>query len=419
MNKRILILIFLAFAVFSSSSFAQKPRQEQLLNGLKLLMWSDAKADKITVRIRVHAGSAFDPQGKEGVMQMLSDNLFPNVAAFEFFETDLGGSLSVETTYDYIQIEGSSVADNDKFLSMIETLASAVANPVIDKETTAKLKDSHLKSLRVPQAPGYVADHAVAQRLFGTFPYGRPQNGTEDSIKKIDFADLIEAKQRFLTADNATVTISGNFNPSYGYKAVRRLFGAWLKSDKRVPSQFRQPDDPPAGLQTLPSPRADVAAIRFAVRGTARNGADMAASQVYAAILQNRLKARVPEAHSADVFVRSESHVQPGIILIGFAAGKNEVGTGNGKIDANDLVTKAISDTITDAEFQTARTTVAGKWTARAIEDLWLDADTYKIASVDADRAMFDKVTLADIRAFAERTQKSPMVSVLLNTPAN
>ena len=71
------------------------PKQEKLLNGLKVLMWNDAKADSVSVRVRVHSGSAFDPQGKEGVMQLLADSLFPNEAAREFFEEDLGGSLEV------------------------------------------------------------------------------------------------------------------------------------------------------------------------------------------------------------------------------------------------------------------------------------------------------------------------------------
>ena len=74
------------------------PKQEKLLNGLKVLMWNDAKADSVSVRVRVHSGSAFDPQGKEGVMQLLADSLFPNEAAREFFEEDLGGSLEVVTS---------------------------------------------------------------------------------------------------------------------------------------------------------------------------------------------------------------------------------------------------------------------------------------------------------------------------------
>ncbi|MBP7475972.1 MAG: insulinase family protein, partial [Pyrinomonadaceae bacterium] len=241
----IAIIVLLLFSLVAPAIFSQTlptPKKESLLNGLKVLMWNDAKADKVTVKIRIHAGSAFDPQGKEGVMQLLADNIFPNEAAKEFFIEDLGGSLEVVTNYDLIQINASSKPEN--FLTMLETLSTAVSNPGIDKETTAKLKASLIAKIKALEAdPAYVADRTAAKRLFGTFPYGRPQFGTEASVKTIDFADLVDAKGRFLSADNATIAISGNFDRALGFRAIRRYFGGWLKSDKRVPSTFRQPDD--------------------------------------------------------------------------------------------------------------------------------------------------------------------------------
>ena len=410
------LLMLASAAVFSQ----QAPKQEKLLNGLKLLMWSDAKADKVTVKIRIHAGSAFDPQGKEGVMQMLADNIFPNTASREFFTEDLGGGLEVVTTYDYIQINASSTAESEKFLSMLETLSSAVANPNIDKETTAKLRTALLEKVRALESdPAYVADQAVAKRLLGAFPYGRPQMGTSESVQKIDFADLIDAKQRFLTADNATVTITGNFDKSLGFKAARRYFGSWLKADKKVPSTFRQPDDVLPGTLTVSSPKPEVTAIRFAVRGTSRGASDFAASQVYSNVLEARLKTNVSAAHTNNMFVRNEARALPGVIIIGFAAGKNEIGTGNGKIDASNLIAKAMAEPVTDAEFQTARSAAASVWRAIDMDQFWLDADTYKIVSVDADRLVFEKVTLADVQAYASKIQKSSIASILLNTPAN
>src|SRR4051794_41074422 len=71
----------IVFAVFSLSILGQAPRQEKLLNGLKVLMWNDDKADKVSLTVRVHSGSAFDPQGKEGVMKLLAQHLFPNKEA--------------------------------------------------------------------------------------------------------------------------------------------------------------------------------------------------------------------------------------------------------------------------------------------------------------------------------------------------
>ena len=392
------------------------PKQEKLLNGLKVLMWSDAKADKVTVKIRVHAGSAFDPQGREGTMQLLSDNLFPNDASRDFFTEDLGGGLEVVTTYDYIQINASSKPES--FLTMLETLATAISNPPIDKETTAKLRSALLAKLKALESdPAYVADQAVATRLFGTFPYGRPQRGSTGSVQKLDFADLIDAKHRFLTADNATIAISGKFDRDVGYRAVRRYFGSWLKSDKRVPATFRQPDDPPTGLLTIASPKPDVTAIRFAVRGISRNSKDFTAARVFSTIFETRLKALVPAAYASSVLVHCDAHILPGIITAGLSAGTREIGKGSGKIDANDLIAKALSGPVSDAEFLTARSTNAGEWNKRDADLFWLDNDTYKTLSVESDRLAFDSLTLADLRNYAEKLKAATMVSVFVDTP--
>lgn len=412
----IAIILLLLFSLVAPAIFAQtlpSPKKESLLNGLKVLMWNDDKADKVTVKIRIHAGSAFDPQGKEGVMQLLADNIFPNEAAKEFFTEDLGGSLEVITTYDFIQINASSKSED--FLTMLETLSTAVSNPAIDKEATAKLKTALLAKIKTLEAdPAYVADRAAAKRLFGTFPYGRPQFGTEATVKTIDFADLIDAKGRFLSADNATIAISGNFDRALGFRAVRRYFGGWLKSDKRVPSTFRQPDDPPIGLQIVASPAKGKTAIRYAMRGLARNDKDLVASLIFTNIIETRLKARVPSGHTGDVFVRNEYHTLPGMITIGFSADKGEFGTANGRVEAGELIGKAIIDPISDAEFQASKTAVLNEWASRDAISFWLDVDTFKTAEPTSKYA---DITLADVRALAESASKKPMVAILVNTP--
>ena len=387
------------------------PRQEKLLNGLKILMWSDAGASKVTVKIRVHAGSSFDPQGREGVMQMLADNIFPNEAIRESFREDLGGSLDVSTNYDYIEIDASSKPES--LLTMLETLSTAISNPAIDKEMTAKLRTALLAKVAVLESdPAYVADQAVAKRLFGTFPYGRPQLGTSESLSKIIFADLIDAKQRFLTADNATITISGNYDKSLAFKAIRRYFGSWLKADKKVPSTFRQPDPPPAGILTTDSPSPEISVLRFAVRGAARGGKDFAAGRVFSYIMEDRLKTIVPPQYAKDVFVRSDEHVLPGVIVIGFSVRRED--SVKEKTDAGDVILKALAANISDAEFTAARGRFAAEWSKIDPATFWLDADTFQTSGVNADLRASDNVTLADANAFLEKIRKSPMAAVLV-----
>ncbi|MEP6946020.1 MAG: pitrilysin family protein [Acidobacteriota bacterium] len=407
-----------AAIIFAAVTFAQapmaQPKQETLLNGLKVLMWPDNTANDVRIRIRIHSGAAFDPAGREGVMKLLADNIFPNEAAREYFRDDLGGGLNVVTNYDYIEINASGRSDS--FLQMLETLATAVANPTIDKETTATLRASLLETIKpMQQDVAYVADRAIARRLFGSFPYGRPMYGSMESVQKIQFPDLIDAKQRFLTADNATVAITGNFDRSLGPKAVRRFFGGWLKADKRIPSSFRQPDPPAAGVEMAASPRPVASAIRFAFRGPARKDKDLAASNVFAYVLADRIRARVPGENSKDVFVRSESHTLPGSFVIG--ADIVRLPDVDMKVHATDLITAALAAPVTDAEFSSARSRFAAEWAQKNTASFWLDADTFGIKSVDADMKAAAAVSLAEVNSYAAKLRASPMAAVLVNTP--
>ena len=393
-------------ALLSLNALAQKPgsstpRQEKLLNGLKVVMWNDPAAPEVRVSIRIHGGSAFDPQGKEGVMQLLSDNIFPTAASKSFFSEDLGGNIEVITNYDYIQVNATAKPSN--FVTLVETLAQAVSTPTIDKETTAALKQALLQKLTVLEKdPVYVADQVAAQRLFGTFPYGRPQMGSVESVQRIDNADLQFARERFLSADDATVAISGNFNSDLGFRAVRRYFGAWLKSDKRVPSTFRQPDDPD------PSPVALIlegVAHRsvYGLRGLSKSDPDYSASLYLERILSARLQKNDPKgevvfsARTLPGIVRFRATVLPATLLAPKVTA-DEFSFAKGKLDELQRSCEQTPSCM-----------------PRADMDRWLDADTYGAPVVD--QKALQNVSPADVQRVADRLAKNPVATVIINPP--
>lgn len=403
MTSRILVLkisVFLLIACFTTQAFAQSaPRQERLLNGLKVLMFANPSADKVTVTVRIHSGASFDPQGKEGVMATLADSFFPTEASQTFFKEDLDGDLSVTTTYDYIEVKASSKPED--FLTLLESVSTAVSTPTIDKETTPKLVAKRLELIKKLESDGaYIADRAAATQLFGTFPYGRAIQGTEESVSKLGFADVLDAKQRFLGADNATVAISGKFDPTLGFRAARRYLGSWLKSDKIPPSTFKQPDAPDTKLATVTTTADTQTQNRFAFRGVARNEKDFAASEVLTAILLERLQQNADSKGS----VANGAHILPGSIVLGIDGPVGET--------PQNLPTLLLSKEITDAEFTAGRAKAAASRSQISSEQKWLDADTYKLPSVTADQKTFDAVTLADVKALAQRLAKNPVVAV-------
>ncbi len=415
-----LVLQAAASVVPAQVSPAKYPKPEKLLNGLRVLMWHDPAADKVSAKLRIHAGAAFDQQGKEGTMTLLADSLFPNDNAREFFKDDLGGGLEITTNHDYIEISASSRAE--EYLTMLDTLAAAVIRPKLDKATLDPLKARLLAKVETNgKAASYVADRAVAKRLLDTFPYGRPVTGTTDSLKVIDFADLKFAYDRLVGADNATLTLSGNFPTDVGYRAIRRYFGPWLKSDKTVPSTFRQPDPPPAAAQMIESPESGITEIRYALRGVARNSSDFAAATLLASILEQRLQTKAPADQRGKVFVRNQSNVLPGMVVFGFsgiqgpltAAVTNE----KPKTDANDLIAQILNEQVTSAEFNVAKAAADAVFGNRDVQSQWLDVDTFRLASVKADQDAFAAVTLADVQRLAERIRKEPIASVLVLAP--
>jgi len=414
-NFALFLFIFSAMAIFSALKAQNfpSPRENKLLNGTNLLVWSDAKADKVTVKIRVHSGSAFDPLGKEGVMQLLSDILFPTASTNEFFTEDLNGSFEIVTNYDYIQINASG--DADKFLTILETIAPVVTNPSINKETTEKVRVALLARVQeLEKNPSYVADQAVAKRLLGNFPYGRPQLGSSESLAKIDFADILTADQKFFTADNATIAISGNVNADFALRATKRLFGGWLKSDKKVPPTFTQPDAPQKNINILDSPVQNKSEFRFAMRGLARNDKDFYASQILELVLKNRLQ----KLEGENSFVRQEKHILPGLFVFGVSNWKlgmiKKVGGAISLPDIDGYQTNLLKDAIIQPEFDKARAEYSEMFNKTDKIEFWLDAETFKLSPVKTEWQNSQSVTIADVQRVLGRLQKESAATVLV-----
>lgn len=409
------LLIFVTAGIANSqTSKLQTPRKEKLLNGLDVLIWNNSGPEKVSVKLRVHRGAAFDPQGKEGTMSMLGNILFPNNASREFFEQDLGGSLDITTNYDFIQI--NITAAPDKILDALQTLSNAIANPQIDKETADLIKQAQVEKIRqLENDPAYVADKAVSERLFGDFPYGRPELGTVESLNNIDFVDIRFAKTKFMTPDSATLTISGDVKSDLVYRAVRRYFGGWVKADSDIPATFRLPDPPEKTLRILEAKQQNTSELRFAFRGVARNSKDFFAAEIIKILLAKRIQTQ--ERGKVSVFF--DPHLLAGPVVISI----NDWNIGLIKRDGNKIalpanmdenVPRYFSEPISPAEFNSAKTEILKRFTEENLSNNWLDVYTFKLPSFAADFENARKVTLENVQAVAEKFKKEPVASVLL-----
>src|SRR5437660_2916572 len=182
------------FAVAGQST--PEPRREQLLNGLRILLPPRPGDPTVLIKLRVHDGSAFDLAGKEGLMATLADAMFDQQTR-EYVTQELGGRLDVTSDYDAVNITLAGKASD--FERLLELARNAVMNTQLTPEAVERVRAERIKLLRGrTQTAAERADIFVAARLFGTHPYGRTVAGTPESVARIERADLLLMRERFL-----------------------------------------------------------------------------------------------------------------------------------------------------------------------------------------------------------------------------
>jgi len=397
-------------AVFPQLS--PEPEREQLLNGLHLLLWLKPGSPDVVLKLRINSGAAFDLAGKSGQMALLGDLLFPDPATIDYFTDEMGGKLNVSVTYDSITI--TMVGKAAQLEQIVEVLRNALLATQLTPEVITRMRDARVKLLReTAVVPATVADRAIAARLFGDFPYGRPAAGSAEDIARVDRADLMLARDRFLNSNNATLAIVGGVTKPRAMKTVRQLLGPWRKSEQIVPTTFRQPvpPDPRTLIVNVPGPSVEV---RLAVRGVARSDQDFHVATILAKLAQHRWQGATPELATQPVFVRSDAYVLPGAFVMGAAVSSQAaVDT---ITNARKLLDSLMNTPATAPELERAKNEVVSELSSLLskpdnVPDAWLDVDTYRLSAVQDQIALLKAVTASDLQRVANRLFKTSAIA--------
>ena len=407
------ITAIIAVPVFSQT--APQPQQAELLNGLRVLIWPRPGDQTVLLKLRVHSGAAFDLAGKSGEMALLGDILFPDPATREYFE-EMQGRLAITTDYDSLTItlEGRTT----EFERIVEILRNAVVSPQLTVENVKKVRDGRIGVVRSQSvSPAILADRAIASRLFGDFPYGQPYAGSVESLSRIERADLLLARERFLNPNNSTLAVVGGVPPNRVTRVLRQLLGTWRKSERIVPATFRLPQPPAARVLLINTPADESAEIRLAVRGLARSDRDALAADLLAPVAQYRWEKLVPELARNPVHVRHQTHVLPGIFVMG-AAVNSALATRTLKA-AHEVLQSLAGGPISAAELDSAKRDALATTNERLAKPegqatAWSDIDTYKLPSIVEQRQLLNNISTADLQRTASRLFRDTTVAAVV-----
>lgn len=398
----ILLLVFASILAAYPAQLSQ-PRRENLLNGLKILMWR-VPGDRVELLLRVHSGSAFDVEGKAGSMALLAESLFPDPETRQYVAEELEGRLEVKTSHDFIEVALSGRSSD--LVRLIELLRTALLSEVPSEARVEELKKSRMETLKDEERSlAAVADRAVAARLFGKYPYGRPVHGTTTSLENVERGDLILARQRFLHPNNSTLTIYGGLDERMVTRAARQLLGTWTRSNRIVPATFVQPDPAPAETFVLNFPDTDVAALRIAARAPSRSDSDWATTLLLASIARQRWLENLAPLGDHDVTVTYEAFFLAGRLL--FSADLPVSDLRKALTAARQTIDSLKTRPASAAELDLARSEIM-KRVPPALKPeetpvLWLDADTYRLSSAGEPYESISAVRPTDIQRIATK----------------
>ena len=384
---------------------AQTPtREERLLNGLRIFFFQRPGAQKVWMRLRVGSGAAFDLAGKEGTARLLADALFPDPSTGQYVAEELGGRLDVRTDYDAIEITVSG--DASRFNDLAEVLRNALLQMRLTPDEVLRLKDARIKLLsEQAETTATKADRAAAARLFASYPYGRPADGTPESIARVERADLMLARDRFLNPNNSLLVVVGPVDTARAMRTFRQFLGPWRKSEETAPATFRRPGAPDARTLVLDVPGATDAEVRVSARGLARSDRDRAAAALLANVAQQRLRSALKDVAPAKLSVAHDSHALAGVLRVRASVPAAQAAQA---VEAARSVLRSLATTpVTPAELEAARRELsaaaqAGRDPQHGAAADWLDSISYGHPPVDPARA-FDNVTPADLQRVAAR----------------
>jgi predicted Zn-dependent peptidase len=223
------------------------------------------------------------------------------------------------------------------------------------------------------------------------------------------------ADDRFLHADNASLVVIGGVERSRLMRALRQLLGPWQKSDRTVPSTFRQPAAPDARVLVLNQSPANTSEVRIAVRGLSRADRDSLAAQVLAKIARERWLSAVVDFPSASV--KEDEHALPGMFV--FSGLTSQAGTAKAVSAAREIMKALAKSGANASEVERAKATIATELNARAnqteaIADAALDVDTYKLSSTAQPMNELTRITVADVQRVATRLFKDAAIATVI-----
>ncbi len=211
----------------------------ELSNGLKLLTHSNKLTPKISLRLEFKARFFYDPQGKDGLICFMRSMLLEGTEKYndqELADAAESHGMGISTSGSGIQMTVLK-EDFDFALHLLDQLVTKATFPKKNLERVRIQIESDIKNFW--DEPTEFVSQLVDSELYKDHPFSKNMLGTQDTIKKITQADLIDAYRKYSTPKETRLAIVGDLEGIDVHEKVSQYLGKWQGmevSDLEYPS---------------------------------------------------------------------------------------------------------------------------------------------------------------------------------------
>ncbi|MEZ5648215.1 MAG: pitrilysin family protein [Alphaproteobacteria bacterium] len=213
----------------SSGMAAVKIERVTSAKGIEAWLVHDGSVPVISMSFEFRGGSALDPIGKEGLSEMVSGLLDEGAGdldsqSFQKLLEDESIYLSFDTDRDIFS--GRLRILSKKQDRAFDLLRLALTKPRFDPEPVGRIREQiETRIRRNAASPQHIADRSLWEAVYPNHPYGRPSEGTPESLATLTVDDLHGFVHSRFTRDRLIVGIAGDIDAETLKPLLDKAFG--------------------------------------------------------------------------------------------------------------------------------------------------------------------------------------------------
>jgi zinc protease len=430
-------LVALLFALIGTPSppaHAMKIQQVKSRLGIEAWLVEDHSVPLMAMRFSFDGGNAQDPPGAEGVanfMTAMMDEGAGDLKSLPFQERmeEIAMRMGFDDSRDAFY--GSFETLTEKRPAAIELLRLAINKPRFDADAVERIRKQLLAGLAfAAKDPDKVASNEWYALAFPGHAYGRPTNGTPETIGKITREDLEAYRKRVFAKNTLKVVAVGDIDPQTLRAVLDTVFGELPEKAQLVNVPMTAPKA--GGEQKVIEMDVPQSVASYGLGAVARKDPDFIPAFILNHILggggfSSRLMEQVRErrglAYSVYSYLQPFQHAS---IFAGGVATKNEEIAQSLDVIREELKRMA-AEGPTPAELDNAKKYLTGSYPLRfdtnakiASQLLGILQDDLGIDYVDKRNGLIEAVTIDDAKRVAARLFKTDnLIVTIVGKPKN